>query len=210
MIELLPIIVGVMLTQISPGPNMLAVSSLALGTSRSAGLTAAVGVAAGVFVWSMLFAVGTGAVLLTVPESVVVMQLLGGSYFLYLAIKALRAAFSASPGKLSTQHRQKSLIQSFLTGLIVVLTNPKAALMWVAISLYLASQDPAGTKFLVVGVCAALSALLVYGSYAALFSSGVAVQAYTRFFRIVECAFGAVFLGIAAKLIMNGIVAVSV
>jgi threonine/homoserine/homoserine lactone efflux protein len=49
MIEFLPLVLGVVLAQVSPGPNMMAVSSIALGAGRRAGLLTAAGVASGVF-----------------------------------------------------------------------------------------------------------------------------------------------------------------
>ncbi len=93
MIELLPLILGIFLAQASPGPNMMAVSSIALGSGRKAGILTATGVATGVFVWAVLFAFGIGAFLNAFPETLTAMKLLGGSYLLYLGLKALRSAW---------------------------------------------------------------------------------------------------------------------
>ncbi|MBB4018401.1 threonine/homoserine/homoserine lactone efflux protein [Chelatococcus caeni] len=47
--------------------------------------------------------------------------------------------------------------------------------------------------------------MLVYGTYAVLFSTGVAVRAYQRFFRAIEGAFGAVFGAVGAHLLADGV-----
>ncbi|RCK35431.1 hypothetical protein TH9_01665 [Thalassospira xiamenensis] len=178
MMELGTVMVGIALAQISPGPNMMAVSSAALSGGRQPGLLSAVGVATGVFIWSVLFSFGIGAVIDAFPQSLTAMKLVGGGYFLYLALKSLWS--------------------------FVVLTNPKAALMWVAVSMFLASAQGTHPALIVIGVLASCSAMVIYGIYALLFSTGVAVRAYQRFFRVVDGIFGAVFGVIGSKILIDG------
>ena len=85
------------------------------------------------------------------------------------------------------------------------MTNPKAALMWVAVSMFLASAGLSGPLFLLIGLGAALSAMLIYGGYALVFSTGIAVRTYGRFFRLIEASFGAVFGFVGTKLVMVGL-----
>lgn len=205
MLEILPLVLGILLAQVSPGPNMMAVSSIALGSGRRAGVATAAGVATGVLLWSLLFALGIGAVLQAFPETITAMRLLGGGYLLFLGAKGLRAAFRRPDRGVDTAHMRTDSGQAFRTGLLVVMTNPKAALMWVAISMFLASSGPAGFRFLAVGICASASAMAIYGTYALMFSTGVAVQTYGRFFRVIEAMFGAVFGMIGAKLVTDGL-----
>ena len=52
---------------------------------------------------------------------------------------------------------------------------------------------------------AAMSAMMIYGTYAVLFSTGVAVRAYQRFFRTIDGLFGAVFGVIGGRLLIDGL-----
>ncbi|HMB48942.1 MAG TPA: LysE family translocator [Afifellaceae bacterium] len=205
MIEFVPLILGIFLAQASPGPNMMAVSSIALGSGRRAGMLTAAGVATGVFVWAILFAFGVGAFLNAFPQTITAMKLIGGGYLLYLGLKALRTAFSGEANVGSAAAARKTGAQAYGTGLLVVLTNPKAALMWVAVSMFLASAHSSSMQYLIVGVCVSLSAGAIYGVYAFLFSTGIALRAYGRVFRFVEAGFGMVFGAIGAKLVADGI-----
>lgn len=205
MFELLPFILGIFLAQVSPGPNMMAVSSVAIGSGRRAGMLTAAGVATGVFIWAILFAFGMGALLNAFPETIIAMKLLGGGYLLFLGTKAVLTALrQADSGKTSPGVRTIGR-RAYATGLLVVLTNPKAALMWVAASMYLASLNLSGLQFLAIGTCVSLSAMAIYGVYAMLFSTGLAVRAYGRFFKLIETAFGAVFGMLGAKLVTDGL-----
>ncbi|WP_268995453.1 hypothetical protein [Microvirga roseola] len=85
------------------------------------------------------------------------------------------------------------------------MTNPKAAMMWVAVSMYLAASSLSTPQFLAFGLAASASAMTIYGAYALLFSTGFAMRAYARFFRFVEGIFGAVFGMIGAKLVIDGV-----
>lgn len=206
MIEFLPLVLGVLLAQVSPGPNMMAVSSIALGAGRRAGVLTAAGVASGVFVWAILFTFGIGAFFNAFPESITAMKLAGGSYLLFLGVRAVRAAFAAAAdGGGDAERLDRSGRRAFATGLLVVLTNPKAALMWIAVSIFLASAHLSHGQFLAIGLCMSLSAMTIYGTYAVLFSTGLAMRAYRRTARYVEAAFGTIFGALGVKLISDGI-----
>ena len=202
MLELMPLFLGVFLAQASPGPNLMAVSAQALAQGRGAGVLVAAGVATGVFVWAIVFAFGMGALLVAVPETLVAMKLLGGGYLMYLGLRALRSARRGGAGPMP---QAKAARRAYLTGLLVVLTNPKAMLMWVAVSAYLTSLQVGALGTLGVGLGVAASAFAIYGTYAALFSTGHARALYGRFFRGVEAGFGAVFGLIGARLVFDGV-----
>ncbi len=205
--EILTLVAGVLLAQITPGPNMMAVAAASLASGRRPGLATAAGIASGVLVWATLFAFGIGAVLDAYPETLTAMRLIGGGYLLYLGLRALRAALRPStetPGRIAGAD-MPSVGAAWRRGVLVVLTNPKAALMWVAVSMFLASFGLTAWQFLAVGIAASASAMLVYGAYAMLFSTGVAVRAYGRFFRLIEGAFGAIFGAIGGKLVVDGV-----
>lgn len=205
MIEILTVFVGIFLAQVSPGPNMMAVATASLGTGRVAGTATALGVATGVFVWCILFSLGIGALLQAFPETVIVMRAIGGGYLLFLGAKSLKNAFATIDGAQYYQHLQISTGAAYRRGLLVVMTNPKAALMWVAISMFLVTSGWGVVEFLAISIGASVSVACVYGLYAVLFSTGVAVRGYQRFFRLIDGSFGVIFGAFGGKLISDAI-----
>jgi len=207
-LEIGTVMFGIALAQISPGPNMMAVSAAALSGGRRAGVLTASGIATGVFIWSILFSFGIGTIIDAFPQTVTAMKLLGGAYFLYLALKSLRSSLKNQdhqPKGSRAETAPRLGRVSYRTGLLVVLTNPKAAMMWVAVSMFLASVHGAHSALVLIGVMAALSAMMVYGTYAVLFSTGVAVRTYQRFFRVIDASFGAIFGLIGGRLLIDGL-----
>jgi threonine/homoserine/homoserine lactone efflux protein len=204
MFEVGSVLVGIFLAQASPGPNMMAVSSVSLGSGRRLGIITAAGVATGVFLWALLATLGIGALLKAFPQTITAMRLIGGGYLLYLGLKALRAAFVSSGQGTAAGHVEAGAAAAYRRGFFVAITNPKAALVWAAISMYLATSGLSSLHFLFIDVGASLSALLIYGAYALIFSTGLVMRVYARFFRVIEGGFGAIFGAIGAKLFIDG------
>lgn len=205
MIEALTVLAGVFLAQVSPGPNMVAVASAAFGSGRKASMLTAMGIATGVFVWSILFLFGIGAVLAAYPVLLTAMKLIGGSYLVYLGVRSGLSALRPRGTQGAIEGTDMRGRRAYGRGLIVVMTNPKAMMMWVAVSMYLAASGFGTWQFLAMGCAVALSAFAVYGTYAMLFSTGVAVRGYRRVFRLVDGAFGAVFAALGGRLIMDAL-----
>jgi threonine/homoserine/homoserine lactone efflux protein len=169
MLELLPLVLGVFLAQALPGPNMIAVTAIALGSGRRAGICTAAGVATGAFVWAVLFTSGVSALLSAFPQWLIAMKLLGGGYLLFLGIKALRVARRGSKHGEGAAGVTRTGRQAYATGLLVVLTNPKAALMWAAVAMFLATASFYHSQSQLVGFFRSMSAVAIYGAYARLF-----------------------------------------
>ncbi|MEM8579539.1 MAG: LysE family translocator [Pseudomonadota bacterium] len=204
MIEVLTVFAGVFLAQVSPGPNMVAVASAAFGGGRGAALWTAAGIATGVFVWALLFLFGIGAVLAAYPVLLTAMKLIGGGYLMWLGVKAGLSALRPRTSGSAVAPDAKTGRRAYLRGLAVVLTNPKAAMMWVAVSMFVAASGFGALQFLGLGVMVAASAWAVYGTYALLFSTGVAVRGYARAYRVVDGGFALVFGGLGLRLAWDG------
>ena len=118
---------GTVAAQLAPGPNLLAVASVALGQGRSAALCVAAGVASGVLLWVAAFAFGISSLFHAYPAMGIALQFVGGAYFLYVAFRAIRSSRQVAANPLKTTAAQTNLSKAFRRGLLVVLTNPKAA-----------------------------------------------------------------------------------
>ena len=202
--ELLPLALGIVLAQIAPGPNMLVVASVALGSGRLAGMVTALGVATGVLIWSILFLAGAGALVEAAPWLIILFKIGGGGYLLYLGARALRAALGPSRA-VSTEKNRVTVRRAYLLGLLVVLTNPKAVMMWIAVAAFVVSQTLGPAATAAVGLGAALSATVIYGVYGVIFSSGPVGRGYARFWRWIEGGFGLLFGATGAMLCLQGL-----
>ncbi|MGI9349935.1 MAG: LysE family translocator [Rhizobiaceae bacterium] len=198
-------LLGVMAAQASPGPNLVAVASVSLSQGREKGLYVVSGVASGMLIWSLATAYGLATLLEIFPYSLTAMQIIGGSYLLWLAFKGLKAAILNRPGSISASGKKFTNSQAYRRGLLVLLTNPKAVMMWAAVSTFLFGAGLTANEVLLFGPVGALSGFVIYGCYALLFSSGLASRTYRRFSRWIETLFSASFGTLGGKLMIDGI-----
>ncbi|MEM6944378.1 MAG: LysE family translocator [Pseudomonadota bacterium] len=198
-------LLGTVLAQASPGPNLVAVAAAGLGQGRRAAMFVVLGVASGVLGWAAAVAFGLGAILAEYPSLLTAMKIVGGGYLLFLSAKALRAAVRNQPGTVAADPTRHGDLANLRLGALVVLTNPKAALMWAAVAAFLFGHGLSPAAVLAFGPVGALSAMVIYGGYALLFSTGIAMRAYKRAARVFEAAFGAVFGAMGAALALDGL-----
>jgi threonine/homoserine/homoserine lactone efflux protein len=194
-----------MLAQCSPGPNMMVIASAALGQGRKAALMTVIGVATGMIIWAIAVAFGLAAVVALFPSLMTAMKILGGGYLCYLAFKALHAASKGDETTIKANRQVLSPSQNWRRGLLVIMTNPKAALMWTAVATFLYGAGLSTWAVLSFGPVAFVTALMIYGTYGLLFSSGLAARAYARFARYVETLLGMTFGALGGKLIADGV-----
>ncbi|MEM6665117.1 MAG: LysE family translocator [Pseudomonadota bacterium] len=196
---------GMIVAQATPGPNLMAVASVSLRQGRLAGFFVVLGVASGILIWVLACATGVIGLLTTYPVLGTGLKLLGGAYLVYLAARAVRAALTNTPTSIKASATHYSLSGAWRLGALVVLTNPKAALMWLAVSAFVFAGGATPTQFLLFFPIGSLTAIAIYGAYAVLFSTRTANQIFARFSRWIELAFGTVFGTLGARLVADGI-----
>jgi threonine/homoserine/homoserine lactone efflux protein len=128
MIGIGTIALGMVLT---PGPNMIYLSSRSIIQGRQAGLISLGGVIAGFVVYLTLVSVGVAAVLAVVPWLYTGIKLAGAAYLLWLAWSALRPGGHSAfePRALPPDSRRKL----FTMGLVTNLLNPKIAILYMSL-----------------------------------------------------------------------------
>lgn len=164
----------------------------------AAGVRLALGVAAGSGLWARLTVAGLTALLTSYAIAATALKIFGAAFLLWLAVKALRSA--ATPGA-DLQPAALPGDRLFLKGLLMQMTNPKAALHWVAIvglglGLGLGAEAPLWLGLLLIVSAAALSAA-GHLAYALAFSTRSAIRIYGRARRWIDGALG-VFFAVAA------------
>ncbi len=197
------LIYGVFLLQnAAPGPNVLAVIGTSMAVGRLAGLAVSFGVASGTLTWSTASVLGLSAIIASYGELLFYIKIAGGCYLLYLAYRALRSAWSiADLDAPSSAKKNRTLLSFYRKGYFLNLTNPKAALGWIAIvSLGLEPGAPTWVSLAIIFGTTMLS-LGVHIIYTFVFSTPGMIAVYAKARRPVQAALGSLFSFAGYKLL---------
>ncbi|MEO1701881.1 MAG: LysE family translocator [Pseudomonadota bacterium] len=188
----------------SPGPNVLAVMGTSMSVGRAQGLALAMGIAAGSLTWALLTAIGLSALLTQYTHALVIIKLFGGAYLLYLAYKAFRSAASAHDIEVKALESSNTGALAYaMRGYTIQMTNPKAALVWIAIiSLGLTPQAPVWVAAVIVVGTFILSVIL-HALYALAFSSPPMVRLYAHARRTIQFLLGSFFAFAGVRLLLS-------
>ena len=181
----------------APGPANLAVGMCALAHGWTRALPMALGLATGFAAWGVVAALGLGAVLAASEGALTALRLAGGAYLLWLALGSARGALSDAPPAPAPP------AGAFRRGLVLNLSNPKAALAWLA-ALSVGAGAGGGTLALAALAGMALG-LANYLIWAGAFSLGGPRRAYARARRGMEGAAAALLGGTGAGLVGDGL-----
>jgi threonine/homoserine/homoserine lactone efflux protein len=189
----------------SPGPNIMAIIGTSMAQSRSSGKSLALGIATGSFVWGTLTLIGLTSLLTFYASLMTVIKIAGAGYLFWLAFKAFKSA-----GKSKAQEPKSIALgvnhwAYYRRGLLIQMTNPKAALTWIAvISLALDQTAPWWVGFsVVIGTTVPSAAGHLIYAYA--FSTQTMVTAYRKAWRWIEGLLGIFFSFAGYKLLSNDI-----
>ena len=179
---------------ISIGPNILAIMGTSMQRGRTDGTALALGVATGTAIWATLTVTGLTALVTAYAGAVTILKIFGALYLLWLAFKSFRSAMRRDVEMAAQGVRGDNL---YLRGLTVQMTNPKAALQWIAIvGIGLGADAPLWVGVTLVVTATALS-MLAHVAYAVAFSTAPVIGFYRRARRWIEAGLG-VFFGFAA------------
>jgi len=140
---MLEFILTVLLLELTPGPNMTYLATLALDRGRRAGLLATAGVAAGLSVHAIVAAFGLGVL---ISQSALVYDLLrwtGVAYLLYLAWETWQANARECP-----EMEASAAASLFWRGFFSNLFNPKSILFFISVVPGFIQHDSSGSSLL--------------------------------------------------------------
>lgn len=188
----------------SPGPNILAVIGTSMSVGRASGIALALGVAFGSFVWALLTVIGLSALLAAYSSALFAIKIFGGLYLLWLAYKSFKSAASAHDIEAKQLEGGERTPFGYLTrGFIIQMTNPKAALAWIAIISLGLKQDAPFWVGLVIVVGTFILSIIIHTLYAVAFSTPVMVRIYAKARRFIQATLGAFFAFAGIKLLMS-------
>ncbi|NRF72140.1 LysE family transporter [Aquincola sp. S2] len=161
---------------VTPGANVLLVSQLAASGHRRSAYFAGFGVSAVALGWALLAILGVQAVFAAMPQLRLALQIAGGVYLLYVALRLWRAGGSgdgAAGGAIAAG-------AAFRLGFLTNVMNPKSALFFGSV---FATALPAAPEPALLAAAVALvfvNALAWHSLLAALLSQPRIQAAYAR------------------------------
>ncbi|MCB9056933.1 MAG: LysE family translocator [Calditrichae bacterium] len=124
---------------VTPGPDLIYVTTQSIARGRKAGFVSALGITAGIFFHTMFAAFGISVILQTSAFAFFLIKITGAFYLIYLGIKGLRDKAPLLPGNSHTG--QPTSFKIFIQGLMSNLFNPKVALFFLAFLPQFTSTD---------------------------------------------------------------------
>ncbi|MBJ3764591.1 LysE family transporter [Maribius pontilimi] len=185
---------------LTPGANMLAVITASLTLGRAHGLATGFGLACGAIIWATFAALGVAVLFELFPKAMIALKLAGAAYLVWLGLKALRAARKNDDTMIVARAHDRALKESFKSGIIISITNPKAALFFGSVmTAFIPATAPDWFLAVVVVICGFLGVVL-HSITATLFSTDVAIRVYRRCQKSISYAFSLIFMGLGGSI----------
>jgi threonine efflux protein len=197
------IVLYAMVAIASPGPATLAIAGTSMKHGRLLGMFLASGVLTGSLIWSVSAAFGLAVIMHKYGWLFEVLKYCGAMYLLYLSYKSIRSVFRPTELHFVTI-TDMSAGRSFLKGLLIHLTNPKAVLFFG--SLY-SIGVPVGTDTLgMISVIVSLGLVssVVFLGYAFFFSYSGVRGVYLKAKKLFDSVFAILFGAASFKILFGG------
>ncbi len=188
---------------LSPGPNIMSIIGTSMAGSRNSGKALALGIASGSFLWGTLTLLGLTSLLTLYASFLTVIKIAGAAYLFWLAFKAFRSASRSGDAPIQSLELGGSPWLYYRRGLLIQMTNPKAALTWIAImSLAIDQNAPVWVGLTIITGTTLISA---FGHlfYALAFSTQRMTSGYRRARRWIEGLLGSFFTFAGFKLLSS-------
>lgn len=187
---------------LTPGPDVIYITTRGIAQGRKAALLSTVGICLGYLVYTLLAALGVSAVLQASALAFDIVRYAGAIYLVYLGIRTL---LSKHGGPLSQRVVKPLSARRLLRqGILTSLLNPKGILVFAAllpqfVSAHLGSVPLQMTAF---GLTFTLICLCMYGGYAFLSGSlGEKLATRPRFASAFKYLTGSVLIGLGVRLL---------
>jgi threonine/homoserine/homoserine lactone efflux protein len=189
-----------LLGAMAPGPDFVLVTRSAAMSGRRAGMACALGIAAGVFVWSVVTALGIAGLLAASAVAFTVVKLAGAVYLVLLGLRSLLAARrgDAEPAPV-TVSRSGSPV-AFRHGLLTNLLNPKVAVFFVALLPQFLPASPTMLDTVTLGALAAAISLTWFVVVATAVGATRNLFARKKVRRIVDTVMGGLLIGLGIRI----------
>ena len=202
-VSLLMFCITVLPLILTPGPDILYITTRGIAQGRRAALISTAGVCAGYVAHTLLAVAGLTAILHASELLFDAVRYAGAAYLLYLGIKTLRSKAQFEVRGDRQVHEPRWL---FLTGMATSVMNPKGILLFFAYLPQFVSPEAGSVprQLLIVGMLFTLMCGIVYGTYALCSSAiGRRLSSTPRFADAMRWLTGGVFVGLGLRLLFS-------
>ena len=160
-------LIATILIILAPGPSVLFTIARAIAWGRASAVSTVAGNALGMFLVSVLVAIGLGPLLQRSHLFYNGVQWAGGIYLMYLGYSAIKASKLDAEDMQKKEEIKPSLINSAVNGFWVGVLNPKSIVFFAAILPAFVDKDKntITQQLLVLGLIFCLIAFISDGSY---------------------------------------------
>ena len=155
------IITSVTLT-LFPGPDIMYVISTSLAKGWKKGVLFSFGLCSGLVIHTLVVVLGLGSILKSLPQAIRIIELLGASYFLFIAYRLLKSSYLFEDNSIKKEISENI----FLTGFIMNLSNPKVTLFFISFFPGFLFSEILSYKiqFSILGIIFFIQALIIFTS----------------------------------------------
>jgi len=189
---------------VSPGPNFLIVSRLALSRSRLSAIGATFGITIGSLIYAALTMFGLSVLILQFAWLGDTIRIVGGAYLVWLGIQAWRAQpYDLQPAEAGTGQGGPSLLHGLRVGFLTEITNPKGIAFF--LGLFAAAVPAATPLWAKLAVLSAGGVIEVawYTAVSFALSSGPMRAGYQRVRRTVDRVLGTLLIALGLKVALD-------
>jgi RhtB (resistance to homoserine/threonine) family protein len=190
---------------VSPGPNFLVVSRLALSRSRRSAIGATFGIAVGSLIYAALTMFGLSVMILRFAWLGDTIRVVGGAYLIWLGIQAWRARpedlHPAAAG--GAGQDAPSLLRGLRVGFLTEITNPKGIAFFLGL---FAAAVPAATPLwakLAVLSSGGVIEVAWYTAVSLALSSGPMRAGYRKVRRTADRVLGTLLIALGLKVALD-------
>lgn len=189
----------VLITSASPGPAMALIFQRAGLHGFRAAIPTVLGLELGLFIWALAVGAGLAALVTASEIAFIVLRIVGAGFLIYLGIRALMNGWRLRESKgslaMPAAPKQRSHAGAFTEGVLVQLTNPKAAVFLFAFyPQFLPATGPVLRESMVLGLVQVSVETVLYLALAAVVGKASAWFSQTKIRRRLEYVSGTVFI----------------
>jgi threonine/homoserine/homoserine lactone efflux protein len=126
----------------SPGPGFLIATRNSLHYGVRAGIATALGITLGDFILLITAVLGTSAILIAYPKAMILLQVLGASYLIYIGCKSILSFMNSrklrkeTESSLSAEQTDANILifKALNSGFITTILNPKAIIYFLSLT----------------------------------------------------------------------------
>ena len=204
MTALLGIGAAIALGAASPGPSFIMVARTAIASSRTDGISAAIGMGVGGLVFAATALLGLHGLLLAIPSLYWVLKVVGGLYLAYLGLRIwLGAKKPLISGTIEPTSSTTTAIRSFALGLTTQISNPKTAVVYASVfAAFLPAESSLVFSFGIASLVFMIETVW-YTLVALVLSSNVPRTVYLHYKSWIDRAAGGMMIALGFKLVAS-------